>query len=140
MPVLELITSSGFASLVGMRHALEPDHIAAVSTLVSRERGGLRAAWLGVCWGLGHTLSLLVAGLSLVLIRREMPPGLADAFEIAVAAMLIALGTRSVLQAARLGQTGPIGVHQHRWIVHQHPGMPAHVHIGHWTLARRPLL
>jgi hypothetical protein len=140
MPVLELITSSGFASLVGMRHALEPDHIAAVSTLVSRERGGLRAAWLGVCWGVGHTLSLLVAGLSLVLIRREMPAGLADAFEIAVAAMLIALGTRSVLQAAQLGQNGPIGVHRHRWIVHQHPGMPAHVHIGRWTLARRPLL
>src|SRR5262249_50432793 len=140
MPVLELITSSGFASLVGMRHALEPDHIAAVTTLVGREQSGYRAAWLGVCWGLGHTLSLFVAGLVLVLVRREMPAGLADAFEIVVAAMLVGLGMRSVLQAARLGSKGPVQMHRHRWIVHQHPGMPVHVHIGKWTFARRPLL
>ena len=49
MLVLELITSSGFASLLGMRHALEPDHIAAVSTLVNREQNGYRAALLGAC-------------------------------------------------------------------------------------------
>jgi len=140
MPVLELITSSGFASLVGMRHALEPDHIAAVSTLVSREEGGFRAAWLGVCWGIGHTLSLFVAGLALVLVRREMPSSMGDVFEIAVAVMLVALGTRSVLQAAQLGSKGATRLHQHRWIVHRHPGMPAHVHIGKWTFARRPLI
>jgi high-affinity nickel-transport protein len=140
MPVLELITSSGLASLLGMRHALEPDHIAAVSTLVSREQSGFRAAWLGVCWGVGHTLALLVVGLGLVLLRSEMPVRLADAFEMAVAVMLIGLGVRSVLQAARLGAKGPMSVHRHRWIVHQHPGVPAHVHIGNWTFARRPLL
>src|SRR5262249_26227748 len=131
---------SGFASLLGMRHALEPDHIAAVSTLVSREQSGYRAAWLGVCWGVGHTLSLFVVGLGLVLVRREMPAGLADAFEIAVAVMLIGLGLRSVMQAARVGSKGPLRLHSHRWVVHQHPGMPAHVHIGRWTFARRPLL
>ena len=140
MPVLELIASSGFASLVGMRHALEPDHIAAVSTLVNREQGGFRAAWLGVCWGVGHTASLFVAGLALVVVRAEMPAGLADVFELAVAAMLIGLGLRSVLQAARLGSKGPTRMHRHRWVIHQHPGMPAHVHIGRWTFARRPLL
>jgi hypothetical protein len=140
MPVLDLIASSGFASLVGMRHALEPDHIAAVSTLVSREESGFRAAWLGVCWGLGHTLALLVAGLLLLLLQREMPAPLADGFELAVAAMLIGLGARSMLQAARLGSKGPVRLHQHRWIVHQHAGMPAHIHVGKWTFARRPLL
>jgi hypothetical protein len=140
MPVLELITSSGFASLLGMRHALEPDHIAAVSTLVSREASGYRAAWLGVCWGVGHTLSLLVVGLGLVLLRGEMPPRLADGFEIAVAVMLVGLGVRSMLQAAQLGSKGPMSVHRHRWTVHQHAGMAAHVHIGNVTFARRPLL
>ena len=54
MPVLQLIASSGFGSLLGMRHALEPDHLAAVSTLVTRERGGYRAAMLGACWGAGQ--------------------------------------------------------------------------------------
>jgi len=71
MPLLEILTSSGFASLLGMRHALEPDHIAAVTTLVSREQSSYRAAWLGVCWGIGHTLTLFVVGLGLVLVRKE---------------------------------------------------------------------
>ena len=140
MPLLEVLTSSGFASLLGMRHALEPDHIAAVSTLVSHEQSSVRAAWLGVCWGIGHMLTLFVVGLGLVLVRSEMPAGLGDAFEIIVAVMLIVLGLRSVLQAARLGPQGPAYPHKHRWVVHQHPGLPAHVHIGRWTLARRPLL
>jgi len=69
-----------------------------------------------------------------------MPVALTDAFEIAVAAMLIGLGSRSVLQAAQIGSKGPTFLHRHRWIVHQHPGMAAHVHIGKWTFARRPLL
>ena len=56
MPVLELMTSSGLGSLLGMRHALEPDHLAAVSTLVTGERSSYKAALLGACWGLGHTL------------------------------------------------------------------------------------
>ena len=62
MPVLEIITSSGLGSLLGMRHALEPDHLTAVSTLVAGERGSYRAAMLGAFWGLGHTLSLVVVG------------------------------------------------------------------------------
>jgi high-affinity nickel-transport protein len=140
MPVIELITSSGFASLLGMRHALEPDHMAAVSTLVSRKPDGYKAALLGACWGLGHTVALLVAGLMLVILRAEMPAGLADLFEIVVAITLIALGIRAVLQAAQLGRKGPTRVHRHRFVIHQHPGMPAHVHIGAWTFARRPLI
>ena len=140
MPVLELITSSGFASLLGMRHALEPDHIAAVTTLVNSEPNGYRAALLGACWGLGHTITLLIVGLGLVLLRGEMPAQLSDTFEILVAAMLIVLGVRSVLQAARLGPRGPARMHSHRFVIHRHPGMPAHMHIGNWTFARRPLL
>ena len=52
-----------------MRHALEPDHLAAVTTLVSRERNFARAALMGVWWGLGHTLSLVLAGAVLVGLR-----------------------------------------------------------------------
>src|SRR5215470_14942637 len=91
MPLLELITSSGLGSLLGMRHALEPDHLAAVSTLVTGERSSVRAALLGVCWGLGHTLSLVIVGTILVLLRAEMPARVADFFELAVAVMLIGL-------------------------------------------------
>ena len=62
MPILELIASSSLGSLIGMRHALEPDHLAAVSTLISEERSSGKAALLGICWGLGHTFSLIVVG------------------------------------------------------------------------------
>lgn len=137
MPVLELLTSSGFGSLLGMRHALEPDHLAAVSTLVSRERSSLKAALLGVCWGLGHTFGLIVVGAVLVFLRAELPPRIADFFELLVAIMLIVLGSRAVLQAVR---QGPAHLHNHAFAVHRHSGLPAHVHIGTWTLARRPLL
>jgi hypothetical protein len=135
-----MITSSGFGSLLGMRHALEPDHLAAVSTLVGREHRGYRAALLGACWGVGHTLALLAAGVTLVLLRAEMPERLANLFEGAVAVMLIGLGLRAMAKAARLGPSGPAHLHRHHLIVHQHSGVPAHLHIGAWTFARRPLL
>ena len=138
MPVLEFLTSSGFGSLLGMRHALEPDHLAAVSTLVSRERGGLKAALLGACWGVGHTAGLVQVGTVLVLLRADLPPRMADVFELFVAMMLIALGSRAVLQAVRQGE--PAHVHPRGFAAHRHSGMPPHVHIGTWTLARRPLI
>src|ERR1700722_10299299 len=140
MPLLEIVTSSGLGSLLGMRHALEPDHLAAVSTLVTGERSNFKAALLGACWGLGHTLSLLVAGVVLVILRTEMPPRLADGFEFLVALMLIALGVRAVYLAARQGPAGPVHAHHHGHVHHTHHGVDAHVHIGAWTLARRPLL
>src|SRR5262249_6345835 len=103
MPVLELLTSSGLGSLLGMRHALEPDHLAAVTTLVSHERDGYRAAWLGACWGAGHTLTLVVAGAALIVLRAEMPPSAANAFELLVALMLVGLGARAIYLAAHQG-------------------------------------
>jgi hypothetical protein len=140
MPVVELITSSGLGSLLGMRHALEPDHLAAVSTLVSRERGGYKAAYVGACWGIGHTLSLLFVAIVLIALRAEMTAGVAEMFEFGVALMLVALGWRAIRQAAAQGPDGPALVHHHGPVVHAHPGIPAHVHVGRWTLARRPLL
>ena len=140
MPLLELVTSSGLGSLLGMRHALEPDHLAAVSTLVTGERNSFKAAFLGVCWGLGHTFSLIVVGTILVMLRAEMPLRVADGFEFCVALMLIGLGLRAIYIAARQGPSGPAHVHHHGHTVHVHHGAPAHIHIGTWTLARRPLL
>jgi hypothetical protein len=140
MPVLELITSSGLGSLLGMRHALEPDHLAAVSTLVTGERSTSKAAFLGVCWGLGHTFALIAVGTVLVILRAEMPVRVSDAFELCVALMLVGLGLRAIYLAARQGSAGPAHVHHHGCVVHTHHGAAPHIHIGTWTLARRPLL
>jgi hypothetical protein len=140
MPLLETLASSGLGSLLGMRHALEPDHLAAVTTLVSRERSSLKAAWLGLCWGLGHTTSLVIVGALLVVFRAEMPAGLSSLFELLVAFMLIGLGIRSIVLAIRQGPRGPQQIHRHGRIVHRHAASPAHMHVGVWTLARQPLL
>jgi hypothetical protein len=140
MPLLELVTSSGLGSLLGMRHALEPDHLAAVSTLVTGERNSYKAAWLGACWGLGHTVALVVVGAVLVFLRAEMPPRAADLFEFFVALMLVGLGVRAMYLASWQGRTGPAHVHHHGGVVHVHPAGAAHIHLGAWTLARRPLL
>jgi hypothetical protein len=143
MPALELLTGSGLGSLLGIRHALEPDHLAAVTTLVTDHRRVDRranAAFLGMCWGIGHTFALIAAGAVLVVLRAEMPPSVANLFELGVALMLVALGLRAAYNASRQGPTGPVHVHHHGRVVHIHPGTPAHIHIGAWTLARRPLL
>jgi hypothetical protein len=140
MPFLELLTGSGLGSLLGMRHALEPDHLAAMTTLVSRERSSLRAALLGAWWGIGHTLALIAVGTALVAVRAELPAAVSDAFEFGVALMLIALGIRSIRLAALQAPGGPRHLHRHGRIVHSHAAVPAHVHIGSWTFARRPLL
>src|SRR5256885_3224515 len=143
MPVIEIMTSSGLGSLLGMRHALEPDHLAAVSTLVTGDddaRGSLRGAFLGACWGFGHTASLLVVGIALVAVRAKLPGRLEDLFEFFVALMLIALRLRAIYLSVRQGAAGPVHAHHHGAIAHPHRGAPAHIHIGAWTLARRPLI
>ena len=140
MPVIELIASSGLGSLLGMRHALEPDHLAAVSTLVTGERNSYKAAFLGACWGVGHTAALIAVGAVLVILRAQLPARVTDAFEFSVALMLVGLGVRAIYLASRQGPAGPVHVHHHGSRVHVHQGTPAHIHIGTWTLARRPLV
>jgi len=143
MPAFELLSGSALGSLLGMRHALEPDHLTAVTTLVTSapgERGRYRVAMLGAFWGLGHTLSLVVVGAVLVVLRAEMPARVSDLFELFVAVMLVGLGIRAIVVAVRQGTVGPVRVHHHGHLVHTHAGATPHVHVGRWTLARRPLL
>ena len=84
------------AALVGLRHATDPDHIAAVTTLVAgeRERAARRAAELGVFWGLGHALTLIVFGLPIVLFEKYLPESLQRGAETAVAALIVFLAAR----------------------------------------------
>lgn len=140
MPLVEVATGSALGVVLGMRHALEPDHLAAVSTLVSEQRSPSRAALLGLSWGLGHTLALVGAGAALVALQVTLPPRLADLFEFFVALMLVALGCRAILRALSEGPRGPSASHAHAGVVHRHPGAPHHVHVGALTLARRPLI
>lgn len=126
--------------LVGLRHAFEPDHLTAVSTLVVDAKDAKRGALLGAVWGIGHTISLVVVGSVLVATGAALPPRAEAVFELAVALMLVGLGLRSLWIARRDGERGPVHHHAHGGLEHAHGGVPAHVHVAGTTLARRPLL
>lgn len=128
------------ALLLGLRHASEPDHIAAVSTIVAGARDARRAATIGAFWGLGHTLALLLAGGLVLVLRQQLTPRSAELFELGVAAMLLVLGLRSLERAARLGRSGTRVVHAHAGVPHVHAGPHDHVHVASLTLAREPLM
>jgi nitrile hydratase accessory protein len=131
-PQVGFVASAGLGSLLGMRHALEPDHLVAVSTLMTGERTSAKAAWLGAWWGLGHTLTLLTAGAALVVLRADMPALAAEVFEFGVVALLVGFGMRAIYQGLYLRPAGP--THSHA-----RPGTTPRAHIGRWTVAR-PLI
>ena len=95
--------------VLGARHALEPDHLTAVSTLATEEPSPRRGLLLGAIWGLGHSASLFAVGTVLALLHAEMPRRLAEGCEVAVGVMLILLGLRAL---ARVRTPAP-RVHAH---------------------------
>lgn len=123
----------------GIRHALEPDHLAAVSTLVAERRTARSAASYAVAWGLGHAMVLLAFGGALLVVQAHLPPRVAASFELAVAVMLVVLGVRALRRALVHGG-GEAVAHVHRRGAHSHAGPTDHVHVRGFTLARRPLI
>ena len=82
--------------LLGMRHATDPDHVVAVSTIVSREHSMSRASGIGVLWGAGHTLTILLVGGMIIAFKVAFTPTIGLSLELVVALMLILLGTLNV--------------------------------------------
>jgi nitrile hydratase accessory protein len=133
VPQAGFAASAGLGTLLGMRHALEPDHLAALSTLLTGERSVRKAAWLGVYWGIGHTLTLLAAGTLLVVLRAEVPARTSDFLAFAVALLLVGFGFRAIYPSGGPAPAGP--THSHVHVVASRSSSA-----GSWTLARRPLL
>ena len=115
------ILSLGF--VYGLRHALDPDHLVAVSTIVSEQKSLARSSLIGTFWGLGHTTSLLTVGLAVLLLKTSIPRHVELWFELAVAGMLVTLGAGVLLKLAR--RRG-LELHIHS---HSHNGGPAHSHL-----------
>lgn len=115
MPSLLAILALGF--MLGMRHATDPDHVVAVTTIVSTHRGVKNAALIGAAWGLGHTLTILLVGTGIILFKWVIPPRLGLGMELAVALMLIVLGVANL--------SGTV-----RWIRRErsHPKQGGHLH------------
>jgi hypothetical protein len=84
------ILALGF--LLGARHATDPDHVIAITTIVAKQRGIAKAGLIGALWGLGHTFTIFVVGTIIILFQVTIPPRVGLSMEFAVAAMLILLG------------------------------------------------
>ena len=82
----------GLGLFLGMRHSTDPDHVVAVSTIVSRERSVKQGAIIGMMWGFGHTLTIFIVGAAIILFNLTIPPRIGLSMEMAVAGMLIVLG------------------------------------------------
>jgi len=129
--------------VLGLRHALDPDHLIAVSTIVSTHKSLRRSSLIGTFWGLGHSLSLLAVGLVIILLRVSIPEKVLPWMEAPVAIMLIVLGINATRRALR--ERG-VQIHRH---LHEHGAEPhqhVHVHVGEehdhghriFKLGRRP--
>lgn len=138
-----LVPILGLGFLLGVRHALDADHVAAVSTLVSQYRSVRVSCMLGTFWGLGHAMALLGAGAAMLAFRFTISPAIEQALETTVAVLLIVLGVHVVVRAL-VGRTPH--THGHERLGHRHAGEGSHGHgrrHGHGrllTLGRRPFL
>jgi cytochrome c biogenesis protein CcdA len=125
------ILAVGFG--LGMRHATDPDHVIAVTTIVARQRSIRSAALIGAIWGLGHTLTIMAVGAAIIGFGLVIPPRLGLTMEFSVGVMLVVLGVLTLSGFRQRLQGGHVHPHPHPHgdfvHVHSHSHAPeAHGH------------
>ena len=110
----------GAGFVFGMKHALDADHLAAISTIVSERKSWLSSSIIGGLWGIGHTISLFVAGAIVLILKIQISPRVENILESCVGLMLVGLGLSALW---KLGRGSKLHVHQHQHgeRVHLHP-------------------
>jgi ABC-type nickel/cobalt efflux system permease component RcnA len=142
----QLWTGWAFALVLGVRHASEPDHLVAVSTLLAARADRRGNAWLGALWGVGHSLAILVVGGLLLVLRTRMTETVADLLELGVSGMLLVLGSLALRRAYRAfgarAQTPDAATPQQPHTHHRGADQADRYSgpTGHRHNARRPLL
>jgi sulfite exporter TauE/SafE len=135
----------GFGFTLGLKHAVEADHLAAVSTIVTERRSLLSSAIVGGIWGLGHTISLVVAGIFVLLLDFQISERTERILEFCVGVMLFLLGL-NVLRKLVSGGTLHFHAHEHGSHAHVHPhlhekGVKDEPHMHHGlSFSPRPLV
>jgi ABC-type nickel/cobalt efflux system permease component RcnA len=119
-----LVTVLTLGFILGIKHAIEPDHVIAVSTIASQSKKLWHASLAGVFWGIGHTLTLFVIGLILILMRGEIPEKWAMSLEFLVGIMLVYLGVKTILSFKN------IHVHHHQHDGDDHKHVHSHENSG----------
>lgn len=137
-PMLSLLSIISIGFLLGMRHATDPDHVIAVTTIVTNQRKTSRAALIGALWGIGHTVTILIVGTAIILFNLVIPVWLGLSMELSVGVMLILLGVWNLTSFMRtmLGTTVSAGAtaKDEDLVVHSHPHthgnyLHNHVHV-----------
>ena len=108
-----LLSVLALGFILGIKHAVEPDHVIAVSTIASRSKKIWHASLAGVFWGIGHTATLFIVGITFILMKGEIPETLAMSLEFLVGIMLVYLGVTTILSFKN------VHVHEHE---HEHDG------------------
>ncbi len=119
-----LLSAASLGLAFGLKQALDADHLAAVSVIVSEKRSFWRSSSVGALWGLGHSFSLLAVAVLVIVAEIRIPSWAASTLELAVAIMLIGLGVNAVFVLWR-GGTVHMHAHRHGRRLHVHP----HVHL-----------
>ena len=111
-PELQPLALLGLGFLLGLRHAMDPDHVVAVTAIAARTRRALPAALLGIAWGAGHTLTLWLVGAAIIVFDLVVPARVGLALEFAVALALVGLGFILAFRAnlTNVGGEGQIAV------------------------------
>ncbi|SDM64815.1 sulfite exporter TauE/SafE family protein [Bacillus sp. OK048] len=120
------ILALGF--VLGIKHAIEPDHVIAVSTIATQSKKLLRSTLAGVFWGIGHTATLFIIGIILILMKGEIPEKWAMSLEFLVGIMLVYLGSTTILSLKNLhvhDHEGEEHIHVHS---HMHDGQHKYIH------------
>ncbi len=100
--MISSLTSVLFLGLIlGIKHSIEPDHVIAVSTIASETKKWWRSSLAGVFWGIGHTMTLFIVGMIVILMKGEIPEAWAIGMEFLVGVMLVYLGFKSVLMLTK---------------------------------------
>lgn len=142
MPDLQFMTMLGLGFLLGMRHALDADHVAAVSTMLAQRPDLRRSGFIGLCWGCGHTAVLLVVGLAVLTLKITISDAVAQVFESVVGVMLVALGLALAVTLYR--EQWHLHAHEHDGArhahLHSHRLGEDHAHRHAWRDSLPPLL
>ncbi|WP_088051924.1 urease accessory protein UreH domain-containing protein [Virgibacillus dakarensis] len=115
-----LLTILSLGFVLGIKHAIEPDHVIAVSTIASRSKKLWRSSLSGAFWGIGHTATLFIFGIILIIMKGEIPEKWAMSLEFLVGIMLVFLGISSILSLKK--------IHAHKHF-HSHKGITDQDHV-----------
>ncbi len=119
--MISLLSIIAVGFFLGMRHATDPDHVIAVTTIVSGQPNLRRAALTGTFWGVGHTLTIFVIGAAIILFNLVIPPRVGLSMELSVGLMLIVLGLMNVASFLRSMPATALHTQEGVQVIHSHP-------------------